>query len=318
MLKKLQNIEVFPQPGPITKYKLRNAFYIALVPFFSSITVIAIILIFTKLNLYFLESNGLIINPEIRRAYYDQMIQHILPLLGFFGLLVIGSGAIGYVVVSWATSPFTDAKKILDELLLADETNAKKAVHKSRFWLTESPDFTQVIQEFIEQMLTGKIAGRTKNKVPMPSNFRFIIKFGLVFTALSIISAYTLGIFIGSVYERVLSLGISFINVSSGNAVTSIKGHFFTAQQEILQDVLWVVMGISILVYIFLARKIENYMDNMIWVFSRSLRENRFPLRLRAADLYHDLADTINRSYHKFKDRKLEKEADSDKRNYMT
>lgn len=300
---KFKDVEIAPKLHVITRYKIRNALTIAAVPLFSAITVITILFIFIKLNLYYLESNGMMIDAAIRGAYYDQMIQHMIPLLGFFALLIVGSGFVGYVVVGWATSPFTDAKKLLDEIMFAEKTNVKKAVYKSRYWLTESPEFTQIIQEFIERMLTGKVANRGKSSFrSLPTNFRFIIKFALVFTALSIISGYTLGLFIGSVYEKVLSLGVHFLNVTGTN-ITTIKGHYFTAQQEILDTVILFVMAISILVYILIARKIETYMENMIFVFSRSLREGRFPVRLRQADLYHDLADTINRAYHKFRDR---------------
>lgn len=103
------------------------------------------------------------------------------------------------------------------------------------------------------------------------------------------------GIFIVTIYEKIVSLALQLVPSTQGTT------HFYLAQQEMLLDAVNVAIVISILAYMVIGTHISRYMSNMIYVFTRSIREQKMPMYLRKPEIYHSLADTINEGSKLFK-----------------
>ena len=114
----------------------------------------------------------------------------------------------------------------------------------------------------------------------------------MAFVTLSVLTGYSMGIVISSVYDRITALAFTLVKNSSLIA----SQHFFAAEQDILYDATMITMFTSLVIYLVIGLQISRYMTSMIFVFSRAIEEDRFPVQLRLTDVYHGLATVLNRA----------------------
>jgi hypothetical protein len=226
-----------------------------------------------------------IIDIQVRTAYYDRVISEIMPLLGYFGILLLLTFAISWIVMSWANHPFVSAEKALNALL-----NEKKRVELDQGWQAESLDFEQTVQAYIDAVdLKQKPAKLDEPVVRYSLSYKFLFKFAAVFIPMSLLSSLSLRIIVESVYGRIVSLALNLLHGRT------IQSHYILAQQEVIEDALTAVLLLTIFSYALIGRNISHHISTMIFVFTRAMREGKFPIRLRPADIYHRLADVLNK-----------------------
>ncbi len=283
--------EIFPPIKPVLRYQLNQTFMLSLVPLICGMLLLFLLMIFSKLNLYYLESNGLILDEQVRDAYFHQVQLELFDVVWFLVMQLVATAAAAYVIMRWASSPFLSAKKMI---MIAG--NVPEKLQPASNFLTESHIFDRYIWSFCLRVKGG--GENTLVHAPLPYtgvNFLFLLKFFLTFTTLSIITGYVMGIILSSVYERIVSLAIGLVRN------TKVMSHYFLAQQDMLKDATYIMIIVSLVVYFFMGISISKYMSEMIYVFCRALKEDRFPVTLRGNDLYHDLADTMNQARKQIK-----------------
>lgn len=280
----MRSIVIFRELSPVESFKLRFAFLISIIPVVSALIPFSLILVFSKLNLYYLEGNGVLIDPQVRTAYYDQVITEVLPLLGYFGVLLLLSVPIGWIVMNWVTYPFVVAENSLKKVL---ESGERVSVNSS--WQTESADFDETVQAYITSVVGKENPKKLQEPVIRYSlNYKFLFKFVAVFLPLSLISSLALRILIESVYGKIVSLALNLLHGRT------IQSHYILAQQEVLEDAQRIMFIVSLLAYALFGRFLSHHISTMIYVFTRAMRESKFPIRLRPTDIYHQLAETLN------------------------
>lgn len=278
--------------GPVARYNLRNTLLLTSVPFLCGIILLLLLTVFAKLNLYFLESNGLVILDEIRDAYYSQVQSETMSVAGFLVMQLVVTAIVSIVVMRWASAPFTNAA-----ITLRTAIDNPEGLRPTNRWLSENPYFDRVIWLFALRVKNG---GSNQAKVPrtsMAPNLLFLVKFWLTFAVLSVVTGYFMGFVLGSVYEKIIALGLTLVKSSN----LSNSQHFFAAQQEVLQDATTITMAVSLAFYFVIGLNISRYISTMMFVFSRALEEDRFPVQLRTDDIYHGLASAMNEARAKIK-----------------
>ena len=279
-----QKIILFPALDTVQKYKLKFAFYLSVVPLFASLVLFALVLVFAKLNLYYLEGSGVIIDSQVRTAYYDQVISEITPLVGYFGILLLLTFAISWIVMSWANHPFVGAQRALGTLL-----NEKKRIELDQNWQTESLDFEQTVQAYIDSVASKQKPSKLDEPVVRYSlNYKFLFKFVAVYIPVCLLSSLSLRIIVESVYGKIVSLALNLLHGRT------IQSHYILAQQEVIDDAQNIVLIVTVLAYTLIGRHLSHHIATMIFVFTRAMREGKFPIRLRPTDIYHRLADVLN------------------------
>ncbi len=264
-------------------YHLRWAIYISSVPLISSLILVLLMFVFAKLNLFLLESTGMVIDERLRSAYYDMIAMEISDDLLLIALLISFTFAAGWVAVRWATSPFRDAEKLIWTSL-----HEPAALRAPRKWLSESPEFEALLWSYA-QRLSGKQHSLWTGRIPVVTfNPLFSLKFLAVFGPLSVVTGFFLGNVLTSAYTKVISMAVSLTR--DPGAVQ----HYFISQQEILVDATVIVSSFAFLAYLLMGMSISRYMATMIFVFGRGVVETRFPLKLRGTDIYNSLANTLN------------------------
>ncbi len=243
--------------------------------------------VFAKLNLYYLEANGMLVNEQVREAYFATVQTSILNMTGFLLLQLAVTGIIAIVVMRWASAPFMNAARTVETA--ASNPNALRPANRI---LSESPFFDRVIWLFSLRVKNGgenQIKNVSAQFIP---NAFFFLKFAFTFGTLSVVTGYFMGIIIVTVYQEIVRMAIQLVKNTSMISAQ----HYFAAQQDVLEDATFITTAVSIIVYLLIGFQISRYMSTMIFVFSRALEEDRFPIQLRTDDIYHGLAASLNRA----------------------
>lgn len=289
---KFRNRNVTAPLGPIARYNLRYSIILTLVPFFCGLLLMLLLTVFAKLNLFYLEASGMLVNEQVRDAYFAQVQIETMSVAGFLLLQMIMTAAVSIVVMRWASAPFTSAMRTVETAM-----NSPDKLRPSMRLLSESPGFDRVIWLFALRVKNGGDNQIKESPMRFMANLLFLGKFVIAYTILSIVTGRFMGITIGIVYEKIVALAIQLVK----NTNMTAAGHYFAAQQDVLQDAITITTVVSIVVYLLIGLNVARYMSTMIWVFSRALEEDRFPVQLRTDDVYHGLAASLNRARERIK-----------------
>lgn len=271
-------------------YQIKYILLLVSIPLLCGTLLLLLFYVFAELNLYFLEANGLLLDERVREGYFQQLGIEIFSVIGYLGLQLLATLVAAVVVMHWASAPFTSALKTMKAALNQEEQ--KRSAYAS--WLSESPAFERIISQFSQSVRLGKKSELSKPKV-FVTNYPFLVKFVITFGILSLSTGYVMSIIMDSVYRRVVDLALQIVKANQ------YVGHYFVAQQEILQTANSFTVGLSLLLYFLVGLQISRYMGTMIYVFSRSIHEDRFPVTLRNTDIYNGLADALNEARTRIK-----------------
>lgn len=287
-MQRLRKKVPLPSINPQAKYRIRQSFLLSLVPLLCGIVLSLLLFVFAKLNLYYLEANGLILDGQIRDAYYLDVATEFLGVLGYLALQMLVTSLVAFVVMRWATAPFAAAYRLVELAL-----NSAEGPRPFSRWLSESPRFDRVVWGFCQRLRQGGEKVELKTLPFFPLSFRFLVKFVIVAAGLSWATGYVMGIIFGSIYRHIVDLALRLVQNSPS------LPHYFLAQEEILAEATLLLAGLSFLTFVVIGFRIARYMGNMIFVFSRAIREDKFPISLRSDDVYQDLAALMNEAREK-------------------
>lgn len=290
----MKNVVIFEKLGKVQSYRLRFALYLTMVPLVGTAILTLQLLIFSMLNLYYLEGNGLIIDDRIREAYYQQVFGQVAPLLVSLLGLVAVSFVVSMIAMRWATSPFDAAEKAI-RLYQKDSGPIKLTAS----WMSENTLLDRGVQAFLNQLSTGQPQKEFQRKNPLfHINLSFLLRFTAIYLILAIVTGLILGTLLSEAFTKIVSLAINLLQRQV------IQGHYFTAQEQVLTLGVYVTVFVSVAVYVAIGYQVANYMSTMVMVFYRAFKEQRFPIHLRKTDIYLSLATAVNEKVEQFKKNK--------------
>jgi hypothetical protein len=278
----MKNIILFQKLGQVRNYQLKCAVLLTAVPLFCASVLTGLLFFLAQLNLYYLENGGLIINEEIRQAYHYQVQMSLWDVAWYMGLVFLLTFGLSYLLMGWAVSPFVNAEKVLRGVLRNSKTNLQETD-----WLSESPIFHRSIWTLAKRALDKSYPYEKMLEPHYQFVYPFFFKFVLTFFAVSMAMSYVAGIILSTTYMKVVDMAITLVRMNQ-------KGYYFLAQEQVLQIGVTIMLVLSCLVYVVMGYYITRYMSNMLFVFSRALKECHFPLKLRDSDIYHGLADAVS------------------------
>ena len=290
MKSKILNKQITAPLSAVTKYQLLRSLLLAAVPFICGLLVFSLLYVFTVLNLFYLEANGLFVDDQIRDAYNMQMEGELIDLGWLFLAQVLVTWTVGFVTLRWATSPFTKAARMLTRTM-----NEEKVVPENDI-LSESMRFDHYIWQFVLRLRTGSPNTLQNDKLSASFlNYTFLAKFLVCFSILSFLLGEVTSVFVSSVYQRIVTMALLLLQNPKN------IGHYFLAQQEVMLNVAKIIGIISFLLYLIIGIRISHRMSTMIYVFSQSIKNDAFPIFLREGDIYHKLAEILNIAHEKLK-----------------
>jgi hypothetical protein len=278
----MQNFVIFPKLNRVRQYQFKCAWLLTAVPLVCAVTLSSIMFFFAQLNLYYLENSGLIVSDQIRQAYYIQVQMQLLETGWIIACLFLVTFIVSVVIMNWAVSPFVNAETVLRAAL-----KDPKGKREESDWLSESPLFHHVIWGLAQRLSDNTHAFDKIDEPQYRFNFRFMFKFVCSFFAVSMMTGYVVGIVLNTVYLKIVDLAISLVRMNQ-------RGYYFVAQEEMLKTGVTFMIALCCLVYLIIGIYVTRYLSNMLFVFTRAVKERHFPLKLRDSDVYHSLADAIS------------------------
>lgn len=291
----MRNFVLFAKPSRIFRYKFATALWLAAVPIATIAVASLILFTFAKLNLYYIESLGVLINAQIREAYYDQLVNEISGVVPHLALLVAAAFVVGFIVMNWATSPFVRARIYIERTILSPRSERRLR----DLTVSEDPVFEQTVRDFCTQVASGSKVEATVNVVNRPHNLRFVVKYLLTFVTVSLLAGLSLSSVFFVAYDKIITISLQLV---PGKKLT---GHYFNAQQDILANAINASVVVALLAYLWIGWKVHRYMALNLFIFSKAITERRFPVALRKRDIYYALAETINKAYAKHKQSRI-------------
>lgn len=278
-----RNVQITEKLSKVQLYKLKFACFLTSVPLLVTLVLFLQLLIFGQLNLYFMEGSGLVILPQVREAYFDQLIAEMLPLTIYLLGLIIASFIVSLLVMNWACSPFIRAKRMVDACIAGNKP-VRPDVWSSEGSIVEGNIYK--LMKCLDKNIPLSEMKLSPRKNPI--SIGFLIRFAIIYLVISVITGAVLGTLLSSVHSKIVNLALNLIH---GHTIST---HFFTAQEEVLSTGTLILFFLSLFIYVFIGFHVARYLNTMSMVFSTIIRENRFPVRLRHKDIYHELADSIN------------------------
>lgn len=278
----MKNFVLFPPLSKVRRYQLTYSLLLTSVPLICAVGLMALLLFFGQLNLYFLENGGLMVNDSVRQAYFDQMQLEVQDVWWLMGTLFTLTFGVSYFLMGWAVSPFVNGENLLRSALNSDRKMAEE-----ENWLSESPIFHRMIWGLAQKLRDKNHSLESAEKVKYRFNYRFFTKFVLSFSLVSLGTGFVLGIILNTVYVKIVSLAITLMRMNNNS-------HFFIAQEQLLRSGVIYMVILSCFVYAIIGVSVTRYMSNMLFVFSRAVEKGHFPLELRDSDIYHGLAHAIS------------------------
>lgn len=286
----MKNIVLFEKLSGLQNYRVRWAFYLTLVPLIATAVLLIQLLIFSMLNLYYLEGNGLIIDAQIREAYYQQVFDEVTPILLSLLALIATSFIVSLVAMNWATAPFRTAENNIRNF--KDKSSPLKL---SSSWASENPLLDRAVHAFLKQLATGEPQKEFQRRTPFFGlNVGFLFRFVSIYLVMALITGAVLGSLLNQAFTKIVSLALNLLPSQV------IRGHYFTAQEQVLSLGVITTVVVSVFVYCLIGFQVTNYMSTMVMVFYRSFKEQRFPIQLRKSDVYHSLALAVNEKVEQF------------------
>src|SRR4051812_1054398 len=98
----MKNVEIFPRLSPVKTYQLKCAFVLTAVPVICTLALASLLSLFARMNLYFLENSGMIVDDQVRGAYEMQLQISFFEVSWYLVALFGFTFVISYFLMGWA------------------------------------------------------------------------------------------------------------------------------------------------------------------------------------------------------------------------
>ncbi len=223
---------------------------VVLIPLLTYLSSALLIWVTLQFNYIFFKAFGVLDIDQLQGAYFDAIIGNtswLLPYISFYLLIVIFSGL---YVSKLMLRPFKLIGKFCE-----DRNKGIEAVYDPDFF-TDLKILTGFSEYFFYTIEKGKLEGAL-DKVEVPQKFTrihkpvfeqtFFLQYFLIFMISTIVVCSTIYITTLSVHAEIVRLSLE--NLKVGRSAT----YFLKNQSQILDTLLWLVIGFNILVTVLLS-----------------------------------------------------------------
>ncbi|MBY0518164.1 MAG: hypothetical protein K2P81_14745 [Bacteriovoracaceae bacterium] len=252
-----------------SKYFLKTAFKIGMVPLLSSVLITYSLWIYMEMNYSFFLANGFGSGADMKEAFWDHLMMSQMDFIPWLGAFYVGVFFVGLFLAHLVLRPFSKVQKMCNDVLngeapelSTDPMTARKLVIRSAV----------LFMEYIASQETD-----TETDFEIPKDLEKIRKpradgvFYLQYVSFMFILSAITGL---AVYMAVMHLHESIVET----AMTLLKsnksiGTFLTSQQESIEAIAWVCTGFSTLLYALLAKGIISEVEGVSYGYLRDIRD---------------------------------------------
>jgi hypothetical protein len=251
-----------------SKYFIKTAFKITLVPLISFAVIFYSLWNVLELNYSFFVANGFSKGPEFKEAFFDTVLINISDYAVYFGIVITGIFMGGLFVSHLALRSFEsiedftyDSIEDPDFEFETGKLNSKKVINKG----------AKLFFDYLSLIRNGK---STKNlKVPKSllnmnrpkTDWVFIGQYLSVVTIICLVTNIVFYTFTNELYQEIVSSGLSLLN---GN---SIVAKFMQSQKDVIFNIYSAAMILNVILYVSISKSIIKSIDGVSYTFSRDI-----------------------------------------------
>ena len=285
-----------------SKYFLKTAFKVASVPLITTLLLAYSLWLYVELNYSFFLANGFATGPEMKEAFWDNILTEQVEYLPFLGLFFIAVFFLGLFLAHLVLRPFTYVRNMCEDILKGEPVdaengflNAKKLVVKAAmvfFEYLSKQDKSSDETEFDFPPELEKIHS------PKPDGV-FYLQYGVFMLILSGITILATTFTLNHLHESIVDAAIKMLKPSNSLNV------FLTSQQDHLYTIAAVITVLTVFLYSSLARGIIKEIEGVSYSYLRDIRDitsgdHSRRLRPRFQDPGQEAAFAINQVMNLF------------------
>lgn len=249
-----------------SKYFLKTAFKITLVPILSFGVIFYSLWNVLELNYSFFVANGFAAEAEFKEVFFDTVLVNISDFVVYFGIIIAGIFMGGLFVSHLALRSFEsiedftyDSIEDPDYEFDSGKINSKKVINKG----------AKLFFEYLRMIRSGEPTEKldipeSLLKMNKPrTDWVFIGQYLTVVTIICLVTNIVFFTFTNELYQEIISSGLSLLD---GNKIVA---KFMQSQESVLFNIYSTAMVLNIILYVSISKSIIKSIDGVSYAFTR-------------------------------------------------
>lgn len=250
-----------------SKYFIKNAWAITLVPIISFAVTFYSLWIFLDMNHSFFVSVGFVSGEAFKEALFDKLIADNLGFAAYFLGFIFSMFMVGLLISYFVMKPFKKIAKffnqvedIYEEELKFDGMSQKKLIVQAAVTLISyMKDPEQPKEELIP-------ANWHKMKRPQP-DYVFYFQYFCIMLIVTMMSAMSVYLLTNELHASIVQNAMQMLKASKAVSI------FFEEQKGVLVSIYSTSIAISVVLYTLLAKKVISQVDGVSFGFYRDIKQ---------------------------------------------
>lgn len=250
-----------------SKYFIKNAWAITLVPIISFAVTFYSLWIFLDMNHSFFVSVGFVSGEAFKEALFDKLIADNLGFAAYFLGFIFSMFMVGLLISYFVMKPFKKIAKffnqvedIYEEDLKFDGMSQKKLiVQAAETLISYMKDPDQPKEELIP-------ANWHKMKGPQ-ADYVFYFQYFCIMLIVTIMSAMSVYLLTNELHASIVNNAMQMLKASKAVSI------FFEEQKGVLVSIYSTSIAISVVLYTLLAKKVISQVDGVSFGFYRDIKQ---------------------------------------------
>jgi hypothetical protein len=253
-----------------SKYFLKTAFKVTSVPFVTTLLLAYSLWMYVELNYSFFLANGFANGPEMKEAFWDNLLMEQVDYLPLLGLFFIAVFFLGLFLAHLVLRPFTYVRNMCEDILNGEPVdsengflNAKKLVVKAAlvfFDYLSKQDKSDNEGEFDFPKELERIQS------PKPDGV-FYLQYGVFLLFLTVITIFAATFTLHHMHETIVATALNMLKP------TTSLNTFLISQQSHLDVIVAVLTALTIFLYTVLSRSIIRDIEGVSYSYLRDIRD---------------------------------------------
>jgi hypothetical protein len=254
-----------------SKYFIKTAFKITLVPLLSFSIIFYSLWNILEMNYSFFVANGFAEGADFKEAFVDKVLININEYFIYFGIIIAGVFMGGLLVAHLALRPFEEIQAFSESLqedpdleFEVNKINSKKIIYQGAMAFFDYLKYASMGERVNGDDL---IPEKLKKLKSPPTDKIFVMQYIAIVTIIALVTNIVFYMFTTELYQEIVSAGVDLLK---GNKVIS---KFMTLQEGVLFNIYASAMALNVILYLGLSKNIIKAVDGVSYAFCRDFMQ---------------------------------------------
>ncbi len=283
-----------------SKYFLKTAFKVTSVPMITTALLVYSLWLYVELNYSFFLANGFANGPEMKEAFWDNLLASQIEYLPYLGLFFILVFFLGLFLAHLVLRPFTYVRNMCEDILKGEPVEAEKGFLNARKIVVKA---ALVFFDYLSNQDKGKQDFNFPadlEKIHSPKTDQvFYLQYGIFLLFLAVLTIFASTFTLYHLHESIVDAALSMLKPSTSLNL------FLTSQQAHLDMIVVVLTVLTVFLYSVISRSIIRDIEGVSYSYLRDIRDitsgdHARRLRPRFQDPGQEAAFAINQVMNLF------------------